>query len=217
MPRLDWISDAALEREVRTLLQRSGSAYSQAGRRIVRNVIDPFSSLVVATTLQDVNLATAQQISSATQGISNAVGDFHQQVLGSIAGFVDHDAGYDLESVDKQIIAEVKNKHNTMNAGSRRGVVSDLDTALRQKRGAWTAYLVIIVPKKPHRYKEQLTQRQVYETDGASFYALATGSQTALHDLYHAVEDIASRICPHIRANGTLGYCQEALHKGIPE
>ena len=220
MDRLEWISDGQLEQAVETLLQRASNAYDEAANRIVQNVVDPFSSLVVATTIDSIKeastLSAVQQINSATQAISNAVGDFHQEVLGGIDGFVDHDAGYDLESPDRKIIAEIKNKHNTMNAGSRRGVVADLDTAMRQKRGAWSAYLVIIVPKKPQRYKKRLTDREVYEVDGATFYTLATGSETALHDLYHAVESVAIQMRPHIRANGILGYCKNALDRGIP-
>ncbi len=104
-----------------------------------------------------------------SSGISNAVGDFHQEVLGSVEGFRNHDAGYDLECPDKQIVAEVKNKHNTMNAPNRKQVVDDLDTAVRQKTGSWVAYLVVIVPGKPKRYRKKLTNR-VYEIDGASFF-----------------------------------------------
>lgn len=85
-------------------------------------------------------LSKVQQINSASIGISSAVGHFHQKILGSVEGFINHNTGYDLECVDRKIIAEVKNKHNTMNEQNRDKVVGDLETALSQKQGDWTAY-----------------------------------------------------------------------------
>ena len=49
-------------------------------------------------------------LASAIQGASNAMGEFHQGILGAIPGWVDHDAGYDLENEGRNIIAQVKNK-----------------------------------------------------------------------------------------------------------
>lgn len=191
----------------------------QCGWSHEKNVVDPFSSLIVAATFgldKSNELSKAQQINSASTGVSIAVGRFHQKILGSVEGFKNHDAGYDLECRNKQIIAEVKNKHNTMNSSNRRQVEEDLATAMRQKQGDWTAYLVIIVPSSPERYKKELS-RQVYEIDGASFYELATGSDTALHDLYYAVEDLTIQHQPDALADDVLEYCKEVLKKGIPK
>ena len=65
--------------------------------------------------------------------MSNAIGTFHQSVLGSVEGWLNHDTGYDLENPSRKLIAEIKNKHNTMNQQNREKVISDLDTALKQK------------------------------------------------------------------------------------
>ncbi len=46
----------------------------------------------------------------------SAIGRFHQGVLGGVHGFKNHDAGYDIENKQRKIIAEIKNKYNTMNA-----------------------------------------------------------------------------------------------------
>ena len=183
MSKLSWIDDERLNDAVSRMLQRAQKAKDKAEVRIKENVVDPFSSIILAATidLDDVmKLSDIQQITSMSSGISSAVGNFHQEVLGFVEGFRNHDAGYDLECSDKQIVAEIKNKHNTMNASNREKVINDLDTAVRQKTGSWAAYLVVIIPGKPRRYKKKLRNR-VYEIDGASFYALATGSETAVY------------------------------------
>lgn len=122
MSLLPWIEDKHLHEVVSNLLARVRKAKDEAAARMVKNVVDPFSSLVLATITgmndSDALIAT-QQMSSLSSAISNAVGDFHQEVPGHAPGFTNHDAGYDLECAGKKVIAEVKNKHNTMNAGKQ--------------------------------------------------------------------------------------------------
>lgn len=220
MSRLSWMADGKLTRILFATLERAQAASDEAEGRMKKNVIDPFSSLISAATFgvtEGNMLSSAQQAESASKGIASAVGSFHQQILGKVEGFRDHDAGYDLECASRQIIAEVKNKHNTMNAANRREVINELETAIRQKSGRWDAFLVIIIPKKPERYRKQIG-KEIYEVDGASFYELATGSRTALHDLYYAVEDIITEgIYPEVLSKSVLEYCKTALLAGIPE
>lgn len=71
---------------------------------------------------------------SVVRSGSNAIGEIHQSVLVSVEGWENHDSGYDLESKKDRVLAEVKNKHNTMNKPNRRVVISELKTALRQKK-----------------------------------------------------------------------------------
>ena len=239
LSKLPWIDDDRLSKAVSNMLLRARKAKKDAADNIIKNVIDPFSSIVLATTsglTKADSLAVAQQMNSASSGISSAVGDFHQEILGLVKGFKNHDSGYDLECSDMKIIGEVKNKYNTMNATNRRKVVEELETAIRQRTGNWTAYLVIIIPKKPQRYKKKLGTLEVYEIDGTSFYELATGHKTALHDLYYAVEEIcratytsqtnaphdlcyaAEEIVAEDQPNDEIiDYCKKALINGIPK
>ena len=216
---LPWLDEQQLKAAVNTLLQRAKDAKENAPQRSIKNVVDPFASLVLATTFDINEVQEVQELQASNAialAISNAVGNFHQEVLGSVAGFKNHDAGYDLECEERKILAEVKNKHNTMNATNREKVKQDLDTAVRQKSGGWVAYLVIVIPKKPDRYKTKLTHREVYEVDGATFYELATGYPTALRDLYYAVERIVLEEA-HFDTGALLNYCKEVLESGIPE
>ncbi len=201
---------------MRTLLHASNQAFAKSEERLRKNVIDPFSSIVIASVLEidtSSDLLGAQALRTTMGGISNAVGAFHQTILGAVPGWADHDFGYDLENRERRTLAEVKNKHNTMNAANRKQVIDDLETAIRQKERGWTAYLVQIVPKKPERFKEKLVlNRPVYEIDGASFYALATGSPTALQDVYDAlVECIGEKLSADVKAE-----CRRLFRASIP-
>lgn len=83
---LAWISDEKLSEEIGFLQQRTQRAWKDAEERRVRNVIDPFLSLVIASVfgIQDPKeLVKIQNAESALRGLSNAIGNFHQQILGS--------------------------------------------------------------------------------------------------------------------------------------
>lgn len=214
MPSLTWITDEDLEAAVEQLRQEAGDAAQQAPARQRKNVVDPFLSLLIAETLgvtMQLDLEQRQSLQSATQGISMALGRFHQRVLGSVAGWFNHDAGYDLECSERRLLAEVKNKHNTMNASNRQQVISDLDTAVRQKGRGWEGYLVYVIAKRKRRYKKRLnTARPVYEIDGGSFYALVTGQADALGELFRALNGLMAP-SPQI-----ADYCHDVFMRGIP-
>lgn len=196
------------------LQQQAQGTASAADARRTRNVVDPFFSLLIAATL-DVKdaeaLAATQRAEAAVRGMSNALGEFHQQVLGSVDGWVNHDAGYDLECESRHILAEVKNKWNTMNDANRRQVVTGLAEARRQKREAWDAYLVLIIPRRPQRYTTAIPgHRNVYEIDGASFYHLVTGEANALHDLF---EHLCDELAP---SDSIRQYCHAVVERSLP-
>ncbi len=209
---IDWITEENFDRAVNQLTFSALKAMKKSDKNLKKNVVDPFSAILIAVTFkidQSEELKAVQQAESSVRGMSNALGKFHQTVLGSVEGWDNHDAGYDLECVSENIIAEVKNKHNTMNAANRQKVEEDLKTALRQKKGNWEAYLVHIVPKTPVRYRKQL-DKNFYEIDGASFYCIATGSSNALHDLFDC-------LCERIAPSGEIvSYCKEIMSSSIP-
>ena len=102
MSHLNWIFDAKLCATVNTLVKKCIKARDTAEIKIHENVVDPFSCLTVASTfkVQTVDgLLELQKYASALSGIASAIGNFHQNILSSVNGWVDHDAGYDLELV----------------------------------------------------------------------------------------------------------------------
>ena len=212
---LNWIEAHKLDEAIGRLLATALSAKEDASKRMSKNVVDPFSSLVLASVMGISSvkpLEGVQQLQSALSGMSNALGRFHEDVLSSVSGWDKHDRGYDIERVEKKILAEIKNKHNTMNASNKEKVVEELSTAVRQKPKGWRAYLVIIIPRTPERYQKLLREkREVYEIDGASFYEQVTDHPNALHDL-HEVMSRALGCSAEIQ-----DHCRSMLHRAFPD
>ena len=212
MAILKWLSDADLDECIDELTKRISLANQEALKRVEKNVLDPFSLICVANAKgfsSSHQLLGAASLSSMMKGVSSATGNFHQDVLGRVSGFINHDAGYDLESKQQHIIAEVKNKHNTMNATARAGTVSNLKTHVSAKPG-YKGYLVIIIPRKPKRYQKTLG-KNLYEVDGATFYELVTGHKNALRELCDA---LAKRLSPN---QAIASFISQQYHKSLPK
>lgn len=211
MPKLTWISDKALGMHISELVGKVTSAKNEAQKKFLENVPDPFALACYAHAFnikQPATLVKQQAMVSASQKISGAVGKFHQNILGSVRGFKNHDAGYDIESSRRKILAEIKNKHNTMNSSNEEQVISMLKHAVRSNP-KYKGYLVIIIPKTPERYEKKLG-KNLFKTDGSSFYDLVTGQSSALHDLFEVVNDQLCKENPEIAKS-----CKEYLLNGI--
>ena len=214
MSQLEWISDDDLDAAVRRFRQAASDAVNKAASRRQQNVVDPFLSLLFASTFEVTDrdeMLFIEDANAGFRGITNSLGNFHQDVLGAIDGWTNHDAGYDVENTSERIIAEVKNKHNTMNSTNRQAVIGELDTGVRQKGQGWTGYLVVIVPSRPRRYERRLnTQRPVFEVDGVSFYHKATGDPDALHDLFDV-------LCNQLTGSSDIqDYCRNIMNESLP-
>jgi len=211
--KLAWISEADLECAISALYSSAKTTIQKAEKRRESNVVDPFYSVLIASSfgLKTIpELDNLQDAGAALRGMSNFLGEFHQTVLGSIDGWINHDAGYDLECPQESIVAEVKNKHNTMNSKNTEAVISDLDTAIRQKRGNWKAYLVQVIPRSPQRSTNKVRSRGVYVIDCASFYHLSTGDPNAIHDLFNMFCDmlfLTDEVCQ---------YCKRIMLGSLP-
>ena len=214
MPKLSWIADSDLALAIASLTTSVQDIINRANNPNRRNVTDPFGALLIASAFKvesKEQLEQLQQSEAGLRGITNPLGYFHQEVLGAVQGWNNHDAGYDLESESQRMLAEVKNKYNTMNASNRQQVLDDLDTAVRQKGAGWSGYLVIILPRRPQRFEERLnTGRPVYEIDGASFYHKVTGDPNAIHDLFDVLSSELTE------STEIAEYCREILGSSIP-
>ena len=210
---LSWITDEALLKAKDRLMDSARKAVEEADTRQVKNIVDPFLTLLKAKTFdisKQNELEKIQCMESGLRGLSNHVGVFHQQILGSVRGWRNHDAGYDLESEEKKIVAEIKNKHNTMNQSNRNQVIADVATAIRQKGRGWCGYIVIVIPKNAERFRREAGKTNVFEIDGASFYHEVTGEPNAIHDLF---DYLADEIAP---SADIAAYCRSVMESSLP-
>jgi len=209
MPWLEWIDDADLEMEVLNLLMRAKKAQQSSIDFLGKNVIDPFSAIFEIAGFEiDYNTwFTSESTRQAQKTLQNCIGEFHQNILGYTLNWSNMKVGnvIDLASGTSNIIAEVKNKYNTISGGKLSDLYYSLDSLVSPKTSiykGYTAYYVAIIPKKPARYDRPFTPSdkgkgekcpvndKIREIDGASFYRLVTGDETALEDLFNILPKV---------------------------
>lgn len=202
MPLLAYVSDEDLYKEVTLLLEKAKQKKEEAEKTFNRNVIDPFGALFESSGFSTYdewrNFEMARQYQKTAQ---NHVGTFHQKLLGHVEGWKDNGTGnvVDLINEDKKILAEIKNKHNTVTGGDLAAKYGELDDMISPKASrykGYTAYFVNIIPKKPERFNNTFTpsdkkrgtncpkNESIRIIDGASFYHLVTGRHDALKELH---------------------------------
>jgi hypothetical protein len=209
MSKLKWIDDEKLKAEVKKLLLLAKEAQNSTVTKFGKNVIDPFSAIFEMSGF-DIDYETwikSETTRQAQKTLQNHIGDFHQNILGYSKGWINMKVGHviDLVSEDKKIIAEVKNKFNTISGGKLADLYSSLDGLISPKSSiykGYTAYYVAIIPKNPERYNKPFTPSNkekgekcpingnIREIDGASFYSLVTGFNYALENLFDVLPEI---------------------------
>lgn len=210
MSKLPYIPDDVLFREVKKVLDIARTAVDEAEIKLHNNVIDPFSavfdSLRQMMTLSDwLEQEKARQIQKTMQ---NALGDFHQAIIGNITGWEDLGVGHvaDVKSDRQKIVAEVKNKYNTTKGNHKKVIYDDLLNLITSSYDGYTGYYVEIIPKSKRPYDKPFTpsdnetkqrrplNQKIRVIDGRSFYKIATGSPDALKQLYQVLPIIVSEI-----------------------
>lgn len=215
MPYLPYLSDEQLIAIVRSVVDAGAKAAQKAD--LGRNVIDPFAVLfeMAAFGLTEAAWEKNERTRQAQKTLVNQLGNMHQQVLGAVAGWEDlgvgSSAGCDLVNHERKIIAEVKNKHNTVKKSDEIGLYQSLHDLVMSKSSryhGYTAYYVRVIPEKPRRHDLPLTpsdkktgtrassNERIRDIDGASFYALATGYDDALAQLHQTLPQVLAASYP---------------------
>jgi hypothetical protein len=218
MPHLTWISDADLKLEVEKILETAYTAIREANNKLNKNVIDPFAVIFEMAGFHILEVSIweiGEKSRQAQKSLSNAFGTFHQSILGHANGWTDLGIGRsaDLECDCKKILAEVKNKFNTVKGAAQVDVYDHLHNLvmpISSKYRGYTAYYVEIIPKprgnKPQSYNEPFTPSDkatktkrspnelIRRIDGKSFYALVTGVNNAIEQLYDILPTVIEEV-----------------------
>jgi hypothetical protein len=128
------------------------------------------------------------------KSINNSIGTFHEQILGGINGFeVGKLSGFDIKANNDTLFADIKNKHNTMNSSSAESLFQKLAKYADTYKKA-NCYWVQILAKSSFVEKwsgeingKEYSHSRVYKISGDKFYALLTGEEDALFQLYKAL------------------------------
>lgn len=206
---LSFIGDEELYVEVEKVINIAKLASRDAEMNLYKNVIDPFSA-VIDSMRQDISMTDWLEQEKARQiqkTLQNALGNFHQSVLGYSEGWDDLKVGgiADLRSDQNKIVAEVKNKYNTTKGNHRKNIYDDL-LGLITKNEGYIGYYVEIIPKSKKPYDKVFTpsdnvtklrrptNEHIRVIDGRSFYGLVTGQEDAVDQLYKALPSVVAEI-----------------------
>lgn len=206
MSYFNFINDQDLINAVKKVLAAADRATQNAETELEKNVLDPFAALF-SITYNDISLDDWNKLEKerqAQKSIQNAIGEFHQNLLGSFHGWDNPGRGgsVDLISEDKRIIAEVKNKYNTMNSSAAAETYNKLANHLKYDRKGYTAYLVQVIPQNARDYDIKWSPNQtttalredIRRIDGESFYDLASGEKDTLRRIYEKLPEIIAEI-----------------------
>lgn len=127
--------------------------------------------------------------------INNKIGEFHQEILGKVDGWVDLGIGdeteADLKKEDNSIFIELKNKYNTMNSSSTKVCREKLENVIEKYPNA-TAYWAYIVSKD---YKSEeaiweyhgIKNEKIRRISGDKLYELITGDSNSMKKVFEAI------------------------------
>ena len=161
------------------------------------NVVDPFK-LVFDTINSGMTLDVWERndiMRSKDKAINNAVGLFHQELLGGVDGWhqavSDTHVKIDLAKNDNSVFVELKNKHNTLNADSKERLHGKLWDISRRYKSA-KCYWAHIIPRDRTSGDEvwvfnNNSNPNIRQVWGKKVYGLVTGDDDTLEEAWRAL------------------------------
>lgn len=214
MPYLEYISDENFTSLIVGVVNKVRDRISEIEKDYNSSVIDPFSTLFEMALLDTKTVddwLSKEKYRQAQKTLSMQLGNLHQNILGFVDGWenlgVGNKTGADLRNENRKIIAEIKNKHNTVKKSDEIHYFRELEQLVMLKNSPekdYTAYYVTILPEKPKRFNREFAPSDkaiggrvaanplIRIIDGASFYHLVTGRENALFELQEAIPKILS-------------------------
>jgi hypothetical protein len=141
--------------------------------------------------IDEEKLIQAEILRQIDKSINNSIGTFHEQILGGIKGYESGNLkGYDIKSKDNTLFADIKNKHNTVNSSAAEALFQKLARFADDYKSA-KCYWVQILAKgsfcelwSGEINGKEYSHSRVYKISGDQFYALLSGQEDALFQLY---------------------------------
>ncbi len=141
--------------------------------------------------IDEESLVETEILRQIDKSINNSIGTFHEQILGGIEGYeVGNLSGFDIKAKDDTLFADIKNKHNTMNSSAAEALFQKLARYANDYKNA-KCYWVQILAKgsfcelwSGDINGKEYSHSRVYKISGDKFYALLSGQEDALFQLY---------------------------------
>lgn len=164
---------------------------------------DPFSAVFECASLgisMSEWLITYESRRLRQKTLQNHIGKLHEVAISCFPGWELSDSTADVESKEKRIVAEIKNKHNTMNSSSALATYRKLEHLVDGSYEGYQSYIVQIIPKKTSKpyelnftpsdsskknAKQSPSRKDIKIIDGESFYALVNdGNIETITEVY---------------------------------
>lgn len=191
---LSFISDDDLKAHTLETVSKFSTGMTLGEFR--KNIVDPikltFDAHVYKRPIAEV--VDAEVMRQLNKTNENLIGYFHQNIFKHVGnGWKVPDTGedgWDVENYERNIFAEFKNKHNTMNSGASKNVHARMSGLVEGNTRA-TCYLVEVIAKKSQdipwelgsvRLREE-RQSRLRRISIDRFYEIATGDSAAFAKL----------------------------------
>jgi hypothetical protein len=194
---VNYISDEQLLNCIENLHQSYLKAKNNISKKsFYTNKIDTIKLTFDAkfNNISEDDLIQSEILRQIDKSINNSIGTFHEQILGGIKGFeLGNLSGFDIKASDNTLFADIKNKHNTMNSSSAEALFQKLARYADNYKKA-KCYWVQILAKgsfnenwKGEINGKEYSHSRVFKISGDQFYALLSGQENALFQLYKAL------------------------------
>lgn len=205
MAYLPFISDEHLFAAIGKVYDTYSKAYHAYDKfTFNRNIVDPFE-MVFSTRFRrtsDDEWIKNEAERQIGKTVSNAIGTFQEEILGFAPGFTKYKVGdpeahgMDIMNDQRTILADIKNKHNTVKGGDKPQLFRELVNAIGYFPNS-TAYYVQVIAKgsfnKPWAFDsrgKRYSHPNVRIISGDRFYELLFGTPTAFHDLIQILPEV---------------------------
>ena len=191
-------------------------------KKFNENIIDPikltFDAKVYGKSLEDI--IEAECIRQIDKTNSNSIGYFHQNLFRYAGnGWEVPDKGFDVINNQRHIYAELKNKHNTMNAGAANSVYMSMQNKILHDDKAVCMLVEVIATKSQDEkwYKNSLSHEKIRRVSIDRFYEIVFSDKQAFFKLCKALPIILDDVLEDLEQGRIQNSVYEELRKISPD
>jgi hypothetical protein len=194
---VDFVSDEHFKKCVKHVVDAYNEEHILEDSELQRNGIDTikmtFDMMCEGNNFKKWKIKESYRQKDKT--VNNALGYFHQMLLGGVKGWTDLGVGdstkLDLKKNDNSIFMELKNKYNTVNADSSSKVREKLLRQIKKHNAiGYFAYFVATNGKSEElgwNSQNLENHKNLRRLSGAKVYEIVTGKSNALEQVWKAL------------------------------
>lgn len=191
-----------------------------------KNIIDPikltFDAKIYGKTFEEI--IESECIRQIDKTNSNRIGYFHQNIFRYAGnGWEVPPEGFDVVNESRHIYAEVKNKHNTMNAASKQSTYMKMQAKLLQDDCA-TCMLVEVISSRSQNEKwsekmdgKSYSHERIRRVSIDRFYEIVFGDSGAFFKLCRALPDVLDDVIGELQCGAIENNVYASLQELSPD